>query len=253
MKHLTLSLVAMAICVLNDGYAFGQSPQGSDSQYGAGQQNGTHQPTQGNSCQSCNHGGGQQFATSCYDSRCSRCGSIWTRPLCPNGCLAKCCATKAYPDAGWNPPTHMPVNYDGAWYGSYLPQHAYGTPGGGFIANYPTVYQPTDTTQLGYYYTKVPTWQSRSDMIPGVPYPSNYHARVCPQGGAGCHGYHGATYGPVNYGPVPASCQNCNNGNYSATPQNSSPNAHKVVRTAQPQRKSLFGGFRLASMAEVFD
>jgi hypothetical protein len=163
----------------------------------------------------------------------------------------------------------MPVNYDGAWYGSYLPQHAYGTPGGGFIANYPTVYQPTDTTQLGYYYNKVPTWQSRSDMIPGVPYPGNFHARVCPQGGAGCHGYHGSTYGPVNYGPVPASCENCNTAHYSAMPaqystaqysaaqasppQSSSPSSQQVVRPARPQRQPLISGSRLASMMEVFD
>jgi hypothetical protein len=147
----------------------------------------------------------------------------------------------------------LPVNYDGAWYGSYLPEHAYGTPGGGFIANYPTVYQPTDTTQLGYYYNKVPTWQSRSDMIPRVPIPGNYHARVCPPGGTGCHGYHGATYGSVSYGPPSSSCQSCNSGHYSAAPQYTSPDGHHVVRAAQPQRQGLLGGFRLASMTEVFD
>ena len=107
----------------------------------------------------------------------------------------------------------------------------------------------------GYYYNKVPTWQSRSDMIPGVPYPSRFHARVCPQGGTGCHGYQGATYGPVNYGPVPASCPNCNTGHYSATPQSSSSNGPPVVRPiqSQPQRQGLLGGFRLASMKEMFD
>ena len=256
MKRLTLSLVAIATCILGDGYAFGQTPQGCDCNQGGGQ-SGAYQPTQWDSCQSCNNGGGHRpmhrQAAQCCEPRGSRFTSMWTRPLFPNSCAAKCCATKAFPDAGWNPPTHMPVNYDGAWYGSYLPDHAYGTPGGGFIANYPTVYQPTDTTQLGYYYNKVPTWQSRSDMIPGVPHPSDYHARVCPQGGAGCHSFHGATYGPVNYSPAPASCQNCNSGHYSAIPQHSSPKGHQVVRTAQPQRKGLLDGFRLASMTEVFD
>ena len=243
MKHLTLSLVAMAICILSDGYAFGQSPQGSGGNQGGVKSNGTNQPTPNQPTQ----------WNPCRDPHCSHCGSIWTRPLCSNGCLARCRATKAYPDAGWNPPTHMPVNYDGVWYGSYLPQNAYGTPGGGFIANYPTVYQPTDTTQLGYYYHKVPTWQSRSDMIPGVPNPSNFHARVFPPGGIGRHGYHGAAYGPVNYGPVPASCPSGNGGPSSATPQNSFPKSQQVVRTAQPQRQGLFGGFRLASMTELFD
>ena len=257
MKRLTLSLVAIAACIVSDGLAFGQAPQGSDRQLGNGQSDGIYQPTQWSNCQSCNIRGGHRFANPSCEPRGSRCTSLWTQPLFPHSCAAKCCATKAFPDAGWNPPTHMPVNYDGAWYGSYLPQHAYGTPGGGFIANYPTVYQPTDTTQLGYYYNKVPTWQSRSDMIPGVPYPSRFHARVCPQGGTGCHGYQGATYGPVNYGPVPASCPNCNTGHYSATPQSSSSNGPPVVRPiqtqSQPQRQGLLGGFRLASMKEMFD
>lgn len=268
MKRLTSSLVAMAICILSDGYAFGQSPQGPASNQGGHQSNGTNQSTQWNNCPTCNDGG-YQHATSRYDSRCSHGGSHWTRPLCPNGCLARCCADKAFPDAGWNAPAHLPVNYDGVWYGTYLPQHAYGTPGGGFIANYPTVYQPTDTTQLGYYYHKVPTWQSRSDMIPGVPNPSNFHSRVCPQGGAGCHGYHGAAYGHVNYGPVPASCPNGSSdfssttpqntsstkpqNTTSARPQNSTSKGRQVVRATQPKRQSLFDGFRLASMTELFD
>ena len=258
MKRLTLSLVAIAACIVSDGYAFAQTPP-CDCQHGNGQSGGVYQPTQWSNGQSYNIRGGHRVGNPCYEPRGSRGTSHWTQPLFPHSCAAKCCATKAFPDAGWNPPAHMPVNYDGAWYGSYLPQHAYGTAGGGFIANYPTVYQPTDTTQLGYYYHKVPTWQSRSDMIPGVPYPSNYHARVCPQGGTGCHGSHGATYGPVNYGPVPASCQNCNIVHYSATPpqnsppQYSSPNGQHVVRPTQPQRQGLLGGFRLASMTEVFD
>ena len=237
MKHLTLGLVAIAACVVSHGAAFGQTPQGCDCNHGGQQSEGIYQPAQWHSCQSCdNHGGhqqGWQQTTQCCESRGSGLASKWTRPLCPGSCAAKCCATKAFPDAGWNPPAHMPVNYDGAWYGTYLPQHAYGTPGGGFIANYPTVYQPTDTTQLGYYYNKVPTWQSRSDMIPPVPYPGNFHARVCPQGGAGCHAFHGATYGPVTYGPA-SSCQNCNNGQYSAAPQHTSPHGHpgRASRTA---------------------
>lgn len=203
MQRFTLGLMAIATCIVSNGYAFGQMP---------------------------------------HDSGMT---SVWTRPLFPNSYAAKCRATKSYPDAGWNPPTHMPVNYDGAWYGSYLPQHAYGSPGGGFIANYPTVYQPTDTTQLGYYYNKVPTWQSRTDMIPPVPYPGNYHARVCPQGGTGYHSNYGTTYGSSS-----SSCQTCNNGHYSAAPQYASPNGH---RAARPQRQGLLGGFRLASMTEVFD
>ncbi len=252
MKRLTLGLLAIATCIVSDGYAFGQTPQGCDCNQGGNQSEGIYQPAQWHNCQSCdNRGGhrqGRRQADQCREPLGSRMASMWTRPLCPNRCAAKCCATKAFPDAGWNPPVHMPVNYDGAWYGSYLPQHAYGTPGGGFIANYPTVYQPTDTTQLGYYYNKVPTWQSRSDMIPPVPYPSNFHARVCPQGGTGCHPFHGSAYGSPS-----SSCQTCNGVHYSATPQYTSPNGHQVVRATRPQRQGLLGGFRLASMTEGFD
>ena len=252
MKRLTLGLLAIATCLVGDGYVFGQMPQGCDCNQGGFQSEGTYQPTQWYNCQSCDNRGGHRQghhrATDCREPHGSGMTSLWTRPLFPNSCAAKCCATKAYPDAGWNPPAHLPVNYDGAWYGSYLPQHAYGSPGGGFIANYPTVYQPTDTTQLGYYYNKVPTWQSRSDMIPPVPYPGNYHARVCPQGGTGCHSFYGTTYGSAS-----SSCQACNNGHYSVAPQSTSPNGHQAVRAARPQRQGLLGGFRLASMTEVFD
>jgi hypothetical protein len=88
------------------------------------------------------------------------------------------CSSKGWPDRGWNPPAQYPVNRDGIWYRNMWPQAWYGNPGGGFIANAPMVYQPTDTTQLGYSYAKVPTWQSIR-MIPPTPNPSNFHARVC--------------------------------------------------------------------------
>ena len=87
------------------------------------------------------------------------------------------CSTKGFPDKGWNPPARYPVNRDGIWYRNYWPKAWYGNAGGGFIGNSPMVYQPTDTTQLGYSYAKVPTWQA-TRMIPPTPCPANYHARV---------------------------------------------------------------------------
>ena len=33
------------------------------------------------------------------------------------------------------------------------------------------VYQPTDTTQLGFYYQSVPRWQYRPEMLPAAPRP----------------------------------------------------------------------------------
>jgi hypothetical protein len=116
-----------------------------------------------------------------------------------NGCLSKCCGTKAWPDAGWAPPTHYPVNRDGVWYQNWLPQAAYGTPGGGFIASYPQVYQANDTTQLGYSYAKVPTWQTNMNRIPPVPRPSAFHNRSCP----GAFGPHGYGYSGGYYGGCP--------------------------------------------------
>ena len=125
MKRLTLSLVAIATCIFGNGYAFGQTPQSGDSHHGNGQSNGIYQTTQWNNCQPCNNRTGAGLANPCCEPRGSRCTSLWTQPLFHHSCAANCRATKAFPDAGWNPPTHMPVNYDGAWYGSYLPQHAY--------------------------------------------------------------------------------------------------------------------------------
>jgi len=127
-------------------------------------------------CPACNNAGGYA-ATEwtetngiVYDN-CDECDS--------SGCKAgSLCSSKGWPDRGWNPPAQYPVNRDGIWYRNMWPQAWYGSPGGGFIANSPMVYQPTDTTQLGYSYAKVPTWQA-TQMTPPTPCPSNFHARVC--------------------------------------------------------------------------
>ena len=187
---------------------------------------------------------------------------IWTDCKCMNdSCIGRCCATKAYPDTGWAPPAHMPVNYDGVWYGAYHPQAWYGNPGGGFVANYPTVYQPTDTTQLGYYYHKVPTWQSRPGMIPPVPQPGQYHVRSCANGcGHGCNSYNGGGYAGPAYG---GGCQSCQNGGmaYSApafgqpafaAPTYSSPDG-RVVQQAPLPKEGLLGGFRFTSFSDMWD
>lgn len=179
---------------------------------------------------------------------------IWTDCRCMNdSCIGRCCATKAYPDTGWAPPARMPVNYDGVWYGAYHPQAWYGNPGGGFMANYPVVYQPNDTTQLGYYYHKVPTWQSRPGMIPPVPVPSQFHTRACPYGNCntGCNSCQGGSvHGGYNTG-----CQSCQAGGiaYSA-PQYSSPDGRYAVRQAPQQKQGgLLGGFRFTSFSDMWD
>ena len=131
----------------------------------------------------------QQHTHAVVSSDCEQCrnGVACEEPGC---CLSR---VRLYPDTGWNPPVNMPVNYNWAWYGLSAPQAPYGAPGGGFIAQHPSVYQPTDTTQLGYYYHKVPTWQPQPGRVPGAPNPAMFHSRICPNNcyGAPCYGAYG--------------------------------------------------------------
>lgn len=221
-----------------------------------------YQPTQWNQCSTCNTC--QTSCPQCCQDPCSHCpmgacvsdDSCLTNCCLNDTCLGRFCATKAYPDSGWAPPVRLPVNRDLAWYNNYLPQAFYGNPGGGFVANYPQVYQPTDTTQLGYYYHIVPTWQSRPGMIPPVPNPADYHARMC-LGGQGCHScMHGT--GPVqnNY------CQSCEYGqqHMAAMHPHAMPMHHgqmvqqaQMVQhaqvTPQPMPTPLFNNVRNASFS----
>jgi hypothetical protein len=187
-----------------------------------------------NSCDSCDPGRGI-----------SRC---WTDCGCfNNSCLGQCCATKAYPDAGWAAPAFLPVNRDGIWYGAYHPQAWYGAPGGGFIGNYPTVYQPTDTTQLGYSYAKVPTWQPRPWMLPPTPQPSQFHTRACPGGGCfgGHHGY---------YGNGSANCQQCMGSETHLSGQAfTSPDLKYTAVPSRNRRTGMWGGFKFASFGDLID
>ena len=173
---------------------------------------------------------------------------VWTDCGSNDSCLGRCCATKAYPDSGWAPPVRLPVNYDSAWYAAYHPQAFYGNPGGGFVANYPTVYQPTDTTQLGYYYHNVPTWQSRPGMIPPTPRPIDYHARMCLGANGGCHSCQGGYGGGYSGG----SCHTCN-GYAVSGPQFTVPTGNQTVRPVASQKQGLLGGFRFASLTDMLD
>jgi len=66
--------------------------------------------------------------------------------------------TRAY-NYGWGiPSTRLsPVGGYSRWY----PDTPFTQNGGRLPVLYPVVYQPTDTTQTGVYYTYVPTWQPR--------------------------------------------------------------------------------------------
>ncbi|GAB4148669.1 MAG: hypothetical protein Tsb009_22580 [Planctomycetaceae bacterium] len=84
------------------------------------------------------------------------------------------------PDHGWGYPQKYPIQRIPVTYRRYWPNRWYGQPGYGPSKNaprYPTVYMPTDTTQLGYYYQRVPQWRPNPAMLPPIPRPSQWHVR----------------------------------------------------------------------------
>jgi hypothetical protein len=132
------------------------------------------------------------------------------------------------PDYGWGRPVKTPIERIPVIYHKYWPDYWTGEcRDTSMVPRFPMVYMPTDTTQLGYYYQRVPQWQPNPAMIPPAPFPSQWHKResdyfsgFCNHGrggatGAGCEtgdcGPAGAT-GPAIYsqpsatpvGPTPA-------------------------------------------------
>jgi hypothetical protein len=72
---------------------------------------------------------------------------------------------------GRSPIERIPVQYL-----RYYPAVWYGLPGSTFPVVAPQVHMPTDTTQLGFYYQRVPTWAPVPGMVPPAPIPSAYHS-----------------------------------------------------------------------------
>ncbi len=90
------------------------------------------------------------------------------------------------PDHGWCRPIKYPIRRMPVQYYSYWPARWYGEPGSGIAPNaprFPVIYTPTDTTQLGVYYQRVPQWLPNPAMIPPPPWPTEWHRRYCPGGG----------------------------------------------------------------------
>ena len=86
--------------------------------------------------------------------------------------------TRTYAAQGFNVPVTVPTapitrTYNYGWgipstrlspiggYAAWYPDAPFTQNGGRLPVNYPVIYQPTDTTQTGVYYTYVPTWQPR--------------------------------------------------------------------------------------------
>lgn len=97
------------------------------------------------------------------------------------------------PDHGWAPPTKQRIYRQSVAYQKQFPDKWTGYQGGyGYDSGYraPTVYMPTDTTQLGYYYQHAPRWWPYQGMIPPTPHPADWHViSACGQGCQTCqHG-----------------------------------------------------------------
>jgi len=81
------------------------------------------------------------------------------------------------PDHGYSIPGKWPIHRRGVQYNSYYPAQWLGTNGvtlGGGVV-YPMVYQPTDTTQLGFYGQHVPFWHPQPNPLPARPIPAQWH------------------------------------------------------------------------------
>ncbi|MGC1275322.1 MAG: hypothetical protein WBC44_16570 [Planctomycetaceae bacterium] len=84
-------------------------------------------------------------------------------------------AYPAYQGYGFTPPSRNPVERIPVQYLRYYPAVWYGLPGSTLPVVAPQVHMPTDTTQLGFYYQRVPTWAPVPGMIPGPPDPAYYN------------------------------------------------------------------------------
>ena len=123
--------------------------------------------TNGQQCDNCDGGGND-----CHRGSSSH---------CPVRTMLRRDGVTYSPDHGFRRPVVEHIQRDPVEYHRYWPTKWYGEPGSGLATgSYPMVYTPTDTTQLGYYYQRVPQWRPNPGMIPPRPWPSDWHRReVC--------------------------------------------------------------------------
>jgi hypothetical protein len=121
-------------------------------------------PKQRRRCQWC-HGRGCQYCSSCYlptnalycDSRDLQVYSAQGYNVPVTVPLAPVCRTFNY---GWGIPSSRLSQAGG--YAAWYPDRPFSQSGGRLPGGiYPVIYHPTDTTQTGYFYNYVPTWQPR--------------------------------------------------------------------------------------------
>jgi hypothetical protein len=111
----------------------------------------------------------------CADANCPGRKGFWTFPavrwvLDPDYYAVS-------PDYGWSPPGKVPVRRSNVTYTNYGPNN-WGDYSGASTKRAPIIATPTDTTQLGYYYQHVPTWQPKN-ILPVPPDPRHWHTRPC--------------------------------------------------------------------------
>ena len=127
---------------------------------------------------------------------------------------------------GWQMPGRAPVDRLQVQYLRYYPQRWYGTPGSALPQVAPQVYMPTDTTQLGFYYQRVPTWQPVPGMLPPPPNPAMLHSY-------GVYGYGFNGYGTVDQNYTTSSVPYAETQPVSTSvPMNSLPSQSQELRKA---------------------
>ena len=192
-------------------------------------------------CQSGNCPAGNGYAVGgCPTGNCPTGGGCPTGN-CPGGCPGGCFHgkfgehyCKHSPDYGYAPPAKYPLHRRGVEYTNYYPQNWYGA-GADYSGSYaPMVYQPTDTTQLGYYYQHVPFWQPMPNRLPPRPVPAQWHITPAPvqasrfgSGGFAGNGVWYAGYGAGNYSNM--------NGMGNSCPPSAAPSQPVPVQSGPPQ------------------
>lgn len=130
----------------------------------------------------------------CQSGRCGRCRGCLHGLFCERTC-------KRSPDYGYSPPSKIPLLRRGVEYTNYYPAQWYGAGADYSQSTAPMVYQPTDTTQLGFYYQHVPFWQPQANRLPARPIPADWHVTPPPMqastwANGGCYSIgHGGLHG----------------------------------------------------------
>jgi hypothetical protein len=137
------------------------------------------------------------------------------------------------PTRGFQPYAAAPVYREAVVYYRYWPDKWYGDPSFNLRPMFPQVYMPTDTTQQGFYYARVPQWMPNPSMYPPAPRPADWHRHVVYAGGGG--GACGTVGAGMEIGtPVPGSSQPT-----PAQPGNGVPAPPPPANAPVPQRSAM--------------